>query len=97
MIFVIGDIHGELEKLKKLIRILQYKKCTSLIFVGDYIDKGDFSKDVIIYLLELSKEIKCIFIKGNHDYMFLKALYNNNIKICNITLHIKQQSYLFLS
>jgi serine/threonine protein phosphatase 1 len=73
MKYVIGDIHGEYKKLKLLIEN-ELNSISELIFIGDYIDKGNESKDVIEYLLKLDETYNCIFLKGNHEYMFLKAL-----------------------
>ncbi|MFW6120901.1 MAG: metallophosphoesterase, partial [Petrotogales bacterium] len=40
MRYVIGDIHGCLRSLKKLLKKIPAKKNDELIFVGDYIDRG---------------------------------------------------------
>lgn len=63
----IGDIHGG---LKALIQVLEEAKVTEedkLIFLGDYVDGWSGSAQVIQYLIDLSKQNECIFIKGNHD------------------------------
>ncbi|MGJ8590962.1 MAG: metallophosphoesterase family protein [Aquaticitalea sp.] len=66
-IFVIGDIHGGLKGLKQLLNRINLKKDDELIFLGDYVDGWSESAQVIDYLIDLSKEQACIFIKGNHD------------------------------
>ena len=38
------------------------------IFIGDYIDKGRNSKEVVEYLIELAGRRKCIFLVANHEY-----------------------------
>lgn len=71
-IFVIGDIHGCLDKLELLWeRIDPRPGMDQLIFLGDYIDRGDDSSGVLDYLLEL-KEIytDTVFLMGNHEKMF---------------------------
>jgi serine/threonine protein phosphatase 1 len=71
-IFVIGDIHGCLDKLELLWeRIDPRPGLDQLIFLGDYIDRGDDSSGVLDYLLEL-KEIytDTVFLMGNHEKMF---------------------------
>jgi len=70
-IYAIGDIHGELYKLKALIQRLFPQKDDKLVFVGDYIDRGGYSFEVIDYLVELSKKHDCVFIEGNHENMFM--------------------------
>ena len=75
-IFAIGDIHGCLGKLKDLMsRIDIDRQNNTLIFIGDYIDRGRFSKEVIDYVLHLQgKYKKMVCLLGNHESMFLKYL-----------------------
>jgi len=72
-IIAIGDIHGELYKLYNLFDKLSINKNDTLVFLGDYIDRGEHSKGVVDYLLKLSKEYNCIFLKGNHESFFLES------------------------
>lgn len=75
MTFVIGDIHGELTKLKALIaHIDELDKGSSLVFIGDYIDKGEDPKKTIDYLYALNTTRRCYFIMGNHEYCWLHLL-----------------------
>ena len=80
--YIIPDIHGELDKLKVLInRILEVAPTPDkfeLIFLGDYVDRGPDSCGVIEYLIDLPKNYKCIFIRGNHDQEFLFFFYSGN-------------------
>ena len=46
-IYAIGDIHGMYDKLTALINILTPKKEDLFVFIGDYIDRGPNSKEVI--------------------------------------------------
>ncbi|MEO7766341.1 MAG: metallophosphoesterase [Ferruginibacter sp.] len=65
--FVIGDIHGG---LKALVQVLDRATITTndtLIFLGDYVDGWSESAQVIQFIMNLSKQQPCIFIKGNHD------------------------------
>ena len=72
-LIAIGDIHGEVEKLNSLIDKLDLQKQDKVIFLGDYIDRGLNSKAVIERILDLSKKIECVFLKGNHEDMLLKT------------------------
>lgn len=65
--FAIGDIHGALKALKQIITAIDPQKNDRLIFLGDYVDGWSESAQVIEYLMELSQNFPCIFIKGNHD------------------------------
>ena len=73
---IIGDIHGCLELLKRLMdRVKWQPDQDRLIFLGDYIDRGPDSKGVIDFLLQLMREsekVQCLM--GNHESMFLDFL-----------------------
>lgn len=77
MKFVVADIHGEISKLKDLIaHILSIDDRPYFVFIGDYLDKGESSYDVLRYLVELSRRYECVFLIGNHEYVWLN-LYEN--------------------
>ena len=77
MTFVIADIHSEISKLIQLIENIK-KICTNpkLIFIGDYIDKGEDALATLTFLDTLSKDVKCVFLKGNHEYCWLNSTMN---------------------
>ena len=75
-IFVVGDIHGCFEKLIALMDKLpiDYNQ-DKLIFIGDYIDRGPGSFEVVRYLIELKKlKPDTVYIKGNHEDMLQNYL-----------------------
>ena len=53
MLYAIGDVHGELEKLEELLESLPLGEGDRLIFLGDYVDRGRDSFGVIERLIEL--------------------------------------------
>lgn len=72
----IGDIHGGLKALVQLLKRIEATPEDEFIFVGDYVDGWSDSANVVSYLIELSKQNTCIFIRGNHDdltYRWLKT------------------------
>ena len=73
-LIAIGDIHGEIEKLNSLFEKLNLTKSDTLVFLGDYIDRGKHSKEVIERLIKLSEAVNCVFLKGNHEQMLLRGL-----------------------
>ena len=81
-IFAIGDIHGCIIKLQALVSMLPFDaEQDTLLFVGDYIDRGPDSKGVIDYLIALKKEIRSVvFLSGNHERMFLNYYRHNKGK-----------------
>jgi serine/threonine protein phosphatase 1 len=75
--YVIGDLHGCVAELSRLIESLPLTKGDRVIFLGDYIDRGPDSRAVISYLLALRQNkssIEFVFLKGNHEDMLLSFL-----------------------
>jgi serine/threonine protein phosphatase 1 len=74
--FIIGDIHGCLKMLTRLMKKIEWEPETDrLIFVGDYVDRGRDSRGVIDYLIRISAESKHVdCLMGNHEVGFLDYL-----------------------
>jgi serine/threonine protein phosphatase 1 len=74
--FAIGDIHGCFEKLVELIGKIPIDGARDrLLFIGDYIDRGPDSFEVVEYLTELPRRFAdIVFLKGNHEDMLLNYL-----------------------
>lgn len=81
MHYIIGDIHGCAKNLFGLFKKISglFKQDDVLVFLGDYIDRGTHSYDVIDFLISLSKIRRTIFLKGNHEDMLLKYLNGEDI------------------
>ena len=75
-IFAVGDIHGCFEKLCELMdKIPINMEQDQLLFIGDYIDRGPGSIEVLDYLIELEQRSPgIIFLKGNHEDMLQNYL-----------------------
>jgi serine/threonine protein phosphatase 1 len=74
VIYAIGDIHGEREKLDALLAALDLRATDRLIFLGDYVDRGPDPHGVVERLIEVARERECVFLLGNHEAMFLDFL-----------------------
>lgn len=79
-IIAIGDIHGCIASLRRLIEIIDPEPFEQLVFLGDYIDRGSHSKEVVDYLIELGLRYSCHFLMGNHELMFLDHLKGHRSK-----------------
>ena len=76
--FSVGDIHGCFEKLKSLLvacDAFRGGRIAQFIFIGDYIDRGSQSKDVLDFLIKGGVEQDRYFVclRGNHEDMLLRA------------------------
>jgi serine/threonine protein phosphatase 1 len=74
VVWAVGDIHGRLDLLNPLLdhMIADLRRGTaggSLVFLGDYIDRGPASRGVIERLVTLTseKDLDLHFIRGNHE------------------------------
>ncbi|MEG0929045.1 MULTISPECIES: metallophosphoesterase family protein [Chryseobacterium] len=70
--FIIGDVHGCLYTLEEM---LKYWNAESeyLVFVGDLIDRGNYSFRVVKKCMQLQELYPhCIIIKGNHESEFIE-------------------------
>ncbi|MFD1552930.1 serine/threonine protein phosphatase [Putridiphycobacter roseus] len=72
-IYAIGDIHGCLNALKTIFQQGLIKAHDKVVFLGDYIDKGNDSKQVLDWLIAKSKVFDFEFILGNHEIMMTAA------------------------
>lgn len=76
-LIAIGDIHGDISKLNRLLNKLGLQEDDTIVFLGDYIDRGLYSRQVIDKLVQLSKCCHCEFLMGNHEYYLLMMLDGN--------------------
>lgn len=80
-VFAIGDIHGCYKELLHLINYINPTYKDTLIFLGDYVDRGCNSKAVLDLILELNDYCEVIALKGNHESMMQNALMQNDDSI----------------
>ncbi len=71
-IFAIGDIHGCAQELSDLIAKLPLDNNSKIVFLGDYIDRGPDSRNVIEQIIELSDQYEVVALRGNHEAMLLE-------------------------
>lgn len=105
---IIGDIHGHYHDLLKLLIKMGYGQSEQgyyyhpdrqAIFVGDYIDRGKHSKEVVQLVVAMQENGSAIALMGNHEYNaicfhtkgstgeYLRPRTNQNIKQHCATLH----------
>lgn len=67
---VVGDIHGDIGSLIRIFEKMKYPDQRSYLFLGDYVDRGQNSIEVIIllYALKILFPRKIYMIRGNHEF-----------------------------
>jgi serine/threonine protein phosphatase 1 len=82
-VYAIGDIHGGLDLLTQLLRMIERDNearspaQTQLVFLGDYVDRGADSKAVIELLLDgIPGGCEAVYLQGNHEEIMLHVALN---------------------
>lgn len=71
-VIIIGDIHGQFyDMIHMFEKVIDPKGLpnTNLLFLGDYVDRGIYSLEVLIFLfsLKLNFPKEVIMLRGNHE------------------------------
>lgn len=83
LVYAIGDIHGRADLLNELFGLIrtdlaregQSSERVTIVFLGDYVDRGLQSKAVIDLILAQDwGQIRTVFLKGNHEQTLLDFL-----------------------
>jgi serine/threonine protein phosphatase 1 len=78
-IAVIGDVHGNSVALRGLLWLLNDWHGT-LIFAGDFVNRGPDSSGVLDVLVGLARDrSNTVFLKGNHDMVLLDAIQSGSV------------------
>jgi serine/threonine protein phosphatase 1 len=83
LLYAVGDVHGRSDLLRRLLDEIAADAASAsgvqsrtLIFLGDYVDRGPDSKGVIDLLLgRLPEGFDAHFLKGNHEALLLGFVY----------------------
>lgn len=79
-VYAIGDLHGRADLLCKIIRVVRADLLRSpcagfvLVFIGDYVDRGLRSRDVVRVLAGASRWGNVVALRGNHEAVMLRFL-----------------------
>src|SRR5262249_21551852 len=73
-VLAVGDIHGCHVALETLLEHLAIAPSDTVVVLGDVINRGPGSRQVIGRLLDLRQRCRLVFVMGNHEEMFLGML-----------------------
>lgn len=73
---VVGDVHGEIGLLEKLIK--KVPSDIKLVFVGDLVNRGPHSKEVLDFVGNLLHSGMAHVVMGNHERALLKFIENGD-------------------
>ena len=78
-VYAIGDVHGQLGNLDRLLSAIDADQATrgpvptTTVFLGDLVDRGPASRQVVERAMQLERERTCVFIMGNHEEILIRA------------------------
>jgi serine/threonine protein phosphatase 1 len=72
-LIAIGDVHGCIHALDALLEAIQPAPQDQLVFLGDLIDQGHDTRDVLQRIIRLEQECHVVLIQGNHEEMLYAA------------------------
>lgn len=84
-IYAVGDIHGRADLLDGVFKRIDADLATNPyslsieVFLGDYIDRGPDSREVIERLVERNRTYRAVFLKGNHETFLTGFVANPSI------------------
>ena len=81
-VYAIGDIHGRADLLAEMLNRIDAHLASNPIrnpievFLGDYIDRGPASREVLDLLVTRDRTFRTVFLKGNHEWYLTEFLSN---------------------
>ena len=75
----IGDIHGCSVALRNLLMATDPQPNDTVVFLGDYVDRGPDSRGVLDQIIALVDRCEVVPLFGNHELMLLESLTNGEM------------------
>ena len=77
----IGDIHGCYDALTTLADFVGIGDSDTLVTLGDYVDRGPKTKEVLDWLIKFDETNRLIPLRGNHEIMMLSSRVSKEAKV----------------
>jgi serine/threonine protein phosphatase 1 len=88
-VYAVGDIHGCLDLLQDVHQkisqhALAYQGTKIVVYLGDYVDRGPHSMQVVDYLLaQTLSNFKAVYLLGNHEQVLLQFIEGHGLEIAH--------------
>jgi serine/threonine protein phosphatase 1 len=94
-ILAFGDIHGNIKALDAALKSIEklVSKDSLFVFLGDYVNYGLHTKQVIDRLIDIKKNSNAVFLMGNHESALLKYISGEDIDIDGMAVWATLSSY----
>ena len=76
-VIVIGDLHGDLISLMRMMEIIRLENPKYVIFLGDIVDRGLYQLEcfILVLVLKIKDSNKYFLLKGNHETLEVNQSY----------------------
>ena len=76
-VIVIGDLHGDLKSLMRLLEIINLENPKYIIFLGDIVDRGLYQLEclILVLALKIKESNKYYLLRGNHETLEVNRNY----------------------